>query len=163
MNPRIWLLNAAAAALYAALTLALAPLSYGPVQVRLSECMVLLAFYNKKWAPGLTAGCFLANLASPFGAADVIVGTAATFLAVYAMRWCPNLLTASLAPVLANGVLIGAELAFLAQISAEPGAVLPVMGWIAAGECLSVTVIGTALFRLLLRNDLLRRCIRDMR
>ena len=63
MNLREWLLTAAAAALYAALTLFLAPLSYGPVQARLSECMVLLAYYNKKWIPGLTAGCLLANLA----------------------------------------------------------------------------------------------------
>ncbi len=133
MNSRDLLLNAAAAAVYAALTLALAPLSYGPVQIRFSECMVLLAFYNKKWVPGLTAGCFLANIGSPFGAADMIVGTAATFLAVYAMRWCPNLFTASLAPVLSNGILIGLELVYLAQVPAAAEAVLPVMAYIAAG------------------------------
>lgn len=161
MNSRDLLLNAAAAAVYAALTLALAPLSYGPVQIRFSECMVLLAFYNKKWVPGLTAGCFLANIGSPFGAADMIVGTAATFLAVYAMRWCPNLFTASLAPVLSNGIFIGLELVYLAQVPAAAEAVLPVMAYIAAGECLSVTVIGTLLFRFLMRNEVLRHYIRD--
>lgn len=157
MNVRDALFNAAAAALYAALTLAFAPLSYGPVQARLSECMTLLAFYNRKWVPGLTAGCFLANLASPFGAADVCFGTAATFLAVWAMGRCPNVWAASLCPALANGVLIGAELLYLAEIPRTMAAFLPAAFYIAAGEVLSVTVFGTALFRLLLRNETLRR------
>lgn len=56
MNSRDLLLNAAAAAVYAALTLALAPLSYGPVQIRFSECMVLLAFYNKNGCPASPRG-----------------------------------------------------------------------------------------------------------
>lgn len=163
MNLREWLLTAAAAALYAALTLFLAPLSYGPVQARLSECMVLLAYYNKKWIPGLTAGCLLANLASPFGAADILCGTAATFLAVSAMRFAPNLIAASLAPVLANGVIIGLELAYLAAIPGDTASVLAVMAWIGAGECLSVTVLGTAVFRFLMRNEVIRRYIRKMK
>lgn len=153
--------NAAVAALYAALTVALAPLSYGPVQVRLSEWMVLLAFYNKKWVPGLTVGCLLANLASPFGAADILVGTLATFLAAAAMSRCPNVFLASLCPVVANGVLIGAELAVLAAIPGDALSVLAVMLYIAAGEALSVTVTGTLLFRLLLRNPALRRIITE--
>ena len=41
------------AALYAALTLGLAPVSYGAVQVRVSEFMTLLAFYDKGLIPGL--------------------------------------------------------------------------------------------------------------
>lgn len=159
MNLREWLLTAAAAAL----TLFLAPLSYGPVQARLSECMVLLAYYNKKWIPGLTAGCLLANLASPFGAADILCGTAATFLAVSAMRFAPNLIAASLAPVLANGVIIGLELAYLAAIPGDTASVLAVMAWIGAGECLSVTVLGTAVFRFLMRNEVIRRYIREMK
>ena len=59
-------MNAVIAAVYAVLTIGLSPISYGPIQVRLSECMVLLAFYNRKWIPGLTIGCLLANLNSPF-------------------------------------------------------------------------------------------------
>lgn len=159
MNGRDVLFNAAAAALYAALTLAFAPLSYGPVQARLSECMTLLAFYNRKWVPGLTAGCFLANLASPFGAADVACGTAATFLAVWAMGRCPSVWAASLCPAVANGLIIGAELLYLAEIPRTLAAYVPTACYIAAGELLSVAVFGTALFRFLLRNETLRRYI----
>ena len=52
-NLRMLILNAAIAAVYAALTIGLAPLSYGPIQVRISEFMTLLAFYNKRFIPGL--------------------------------------------------------------------------------------------------------------
>ena len=66
--------NGLLAAIYAALTLCLAPLSYGPIQVRISECLTLLAFYDKRWVPGLTIGCLMANLNSPFGIADMVIG-----------------------------------------------------------------------------------------
>lgn len=159
MTPRDWLLTAAAAALYGALTIAAAPLSYGPVQVRFSECMVLLAYYHKKWVPGLIAGCFLANLASPFGIADLLCGTAATAIAVAAMRRCPTPWTASLCPAIANGVIIALELAWLTDMPMTAEVLLPLMGWIGAGELLSVTVIGTGLFRLLLKSEVLRTYI----
>lgn len=152
-------LNAAAAGLYAALTLGLSPLSYGPLQVRLSECMTLLAFYDRKWVPGLTAGCLLANLGSPFGVTDMAVGTAATFLAVYGMRFCSNVWQASLLPVLSNGILIGLELAYLAAIPGDAASVAAVMAYIGAGEFLAVTAVGTVLFRLLLKNPVLRAYI----
>ena len=59
--------TAMVAAVYAVLTLAIAPLSFGMVQVRFSEMLMLLAFFDKKYAPGLILGCFIANCFSPFG------------------------------------------------------------------------------------------------
>ena len=73
--------GAMVAALYAALTLGLAPVSYGAVQVRVSEFMTLLAFYDKGLIPGLTLGCLISNVGSPFGITDMLIGTSATFLA----------------------------------------------------------------------------------
>ena len=103
---RFILVNGLVAALYTVLTIGLAPMSYGPVQVRISEFMTLLAFVNKKYVPGLVTGCLLANLGSPFGITDMAVGTLATFLAVYPMQYCKNLFFASLLPVIANGIII---------------------------------------------------------
>ena len=150
--------NAMFAAVYAVLTIGLAPISYGPVQVRLSECLTLLAFYDRHLIPGLTAGCLLANIASPFGLPDMIIGTAATALGLYLMRFCPNLFTASLMPVLANGVIIGAELSYF---SALPEGVTPLLAmlYIAAGEFAAVSVIGTVLLKLLWRNRTIRELI----
>ena len=115
-NIQSLLMNAVIAAVYAVLTIGLSPISYGLIQVRLSECMVLLAFYNRKWIPGLTIGCLLANLNSPFGVTDMVVGTTATLVSLLLMRFAPNVFTASLAPVLINGIFIGLELAWLSQI-----------------------------------------------
>ncbi len=148
-----WLLrNAIVAAIYAALTIGLSPLSYGPVQVRFSECLTLLAFYNPRWIPGLTIGCFLANMGSPLGLPDMLIGTLATFLGIFPMRYMKNSLLASLLPVLSNGVLIGAELAAFSQLPPDLS-VGAAMLYIGAGELLSVTVLGTIVMRLLLNND----------
>lgn len=159
-DTKLLLKNALLAAVYAVLTIGLAPISYGPVQVRISEFMTLLAFVNKKYVPGLVLGCFLANMSSPFGVTDLLVGTFATFLAVYTMRFCPNLLTASLMPVLFNGVLIGAELFCLAAL--PPGlSVWSAMLYIAGGEFFSVSLLGIVLLRLLLKNRVLREFIQE--
>jgi len=147
--------NAIIAALYAALTLALAPISYGPIQVRISEFMTLLAFSNRKCMPGLVLGCFLANIGSPYGLVDIVFGTLATFLAVYTMRFCTNLFTASLLPVIFNGVIIGAELAYLAALP-EGVSMVATMFYIGAGEFVSVSVLGIIVAKLLLRNKAVR-------
>ena len=59
--------NAIIACIYAVLTLAIAPLAYSEVQFGISEIIVFLALYNKKYIPGLVIGCFLANIPSPLG------------------------------------------------------------------------------------------------
>ena len=50
------------AAIYAVLTLALPLPQYGPVQFRFAEAMTVLPFLFPEAIPGLTVGCFLANL-----------------------------------------------------------------------------------------------------
>ena len=60
-------INAMIACVYAALTIACSSIAYGGIQFRISEILIFLAFYNKKYIPGLIIGCFLANLPSPLG------------------------------------------------------------------------------------------------
>ena len=153
-------INAAAAALYAALTMALLPISYGPVQVRLSEALTLLVFVNRKFLPGLVAGCFAANLASPLGPADLVFGTA-TWLALWPMRYMKTMWAASLVPVIANGLVIAAELVYTADIPlAGYGAAALYVG---AGEFLAVTVVGQILMKLLLsRREIARFLLQDI-
>ena len=147
--------NAMVAAVYAALTLALAPISYGMMQVRVSEFMTLLAFVDSKYVPGLVLGCFLANIGSPLGAVDMAAGTFATFLAVYGMRFCPNIYVASLLPTLSNGLIIAIELQFLELLPAGT-ALYAAMAYIAVGEFISVSVVGVILTKLLLKNQRLQ-------
>ncbi len=135
--------TAIVAGLYAVLTIAIAPLSYGAVQLRLSEVMTLLAVYDKKYVPGLILGCFIANIASPFGIVDMIVGTVATAVAVIMMTKIKNLFAASLMPTLANGLIIGVELHYLLALP-----LLETIFYIALGEFLVVSVIGVPLYKI---------------
>ena len=74
-------LMAAIAAIYAALTLSLPVLSYGPVQLRLAEALTVLAFLCPEAIVGLTLGCFLSNLLGSPYVLDWVFGTLATLIA----------------------------------------------------------------------------------
>jgi uncharacterized membrane protein len=54
------------AALYAVLTVALSPISYGPIQLRVSEALKVLVLFDPWMVIGIGIGTFFANLASPF-------------------------------------------------------------------------------------------------
>ena len=107
------------AAIYAALTLLASSLNlaYGPVQFRISEFLTVLPMFTPAAIPGLTIGCFLANLASPFGAADWIFGTLATLSAAVLSYLCRKIAVKGVAilvplwPVVSNALIIGVELA----------------------------------------------------
>ena len=68
------------AALYVVLCMALQPLSYGAVQVRVAEALCLLPVFGAEYIAGVVLGCFLANLLGST-IVDVILGTLATLLA----------------------------------------------------------------------------------
>ena len=136
--------SATIAAIYAALTIALAPISYGPVQLRLSEIMILLVLVNPRFKTGLILGCLIANLFSPLGIVDVIFGTLATAIAVIAMAKIKNIYLASLVPALSNGIIIGLELMYMLNLPFVETAL-----YVALGEFLVVTVIGVPLFKII--------------
>jgi len=135
------------AALYAALTLALPYLSYGPVQIRFSEALTVLPFLYPAATPGLFIGCLVANLISPYGLPDMICGSLATLLACL---WTQNLKSRALAPlppVLCNAAIVGAVLAF-AQTGLTP-AFWPAYAWnaftVGLGELAACCLLGGVL------------------
>lgn len=111
------------AAIYAVLTVVLAPISYGPIQVRISEVLTLLPIFYYPAIYGVILGCFIANLVGMFMgttfAIDVVVGTLATALAAIVTYRCRNIrfknipIISILSPVIFNGVIIGLELAYM--------------------------------------------------
>ncbi len=54
------------AALYAAMTIILNPMSYGPLQLRVPEILKPLVVWEPHLIPAFVIGNFLSNLASPF-------------------------------------------------------------------------------------------------
>lgn len=65
---------------YLVLTTVLAPISFGAVQVRISEALCLLVAYDPLYFIGIVLGTVLANMQSPLGFIDVLVGGGASFL-----------------------------------------------------------------------------------
>lgn len=66
--------------LYVALSLLLAPVSFGALQLRVSETFNHLAILNKRYIWGVTLGCAIANIFSPLGVIDVVIGSLSTLM-----------------------------------------------------------------------------------
>ena len=137
---------AAVAALYVALCYVFASVSYGPVQFRIAEVLLILAVYNKKYCVPVIIGTFMAN-ALMFGLVDMIVGTFATVLAlaviISAKGDAIKKIIAAPAAAIINGVVIGLMLVYL--IPEDFGALWFVMLTVAAGE-FAVVLAGTLAF-----------------
>ena len=128
------------AALYAALTLLLAPLSYGEIQIRLSEALTVLPVIMPEAVPALAVGCLLANILGGCPIFDIVFGTLATLLAALCTRLLKDRRRAALLmPVLFNGVIVGAVVHFC-YAPVMPLALC--MLFVAAGEAVSCLVIG---------------------
>jgi len=59
-------LIAVIAALYAILTVGIAPISYGPIQFRVSEALKVFVLFDPFFTLGIGIGTFFANMASPY-------------------------------------------------------------------------------------------------
>jgi uncharacterized membrane protein len=148
--------TAIVAAIYAAITIALAPISYGELQFRLSEVLVLLAFIDPLYIPGLVLGCILANLGSPLGPIDVFAGSFATLLSVIAIyqtrKACGNsfkaLILAGLWPVIFNGLIVGWMLNYVLKLPFWASA-----AYVALGEFVVVSIVGVVVFRNILTRE----------
>ncbi|MDR1292085.1 MAG: QueT transporter family protein [Clostridiales Family XIII bacterium] len=147
---RFWLQAAAIAGIYAALTMALAPFSYGPVQVRVSESLTVLPYFTPAAVPGIFIGCLISNaIMSPYPL-DFIIGSGATLAAAllsYALRKIPWLVP--LPPVIVNGAAIGAMLYYLYGV---PPSLWADMGFVAIGEAIACYAIGLPLLKYLERH-----------
>lgn len=132
---------------YIAVTLLFAPLSYGMVQIRISEALTLLPFLFPEAIPGLFAGCLLANFAGGFGLADVIFGSAATLAAAVLTARMPTVFLAALPPVLINMVVVGGYLSVLLEVP-----LLLSMLYVGAGESVACFLLGIPLVLMLQRR-----------
>ena len=111
------------AALYAAITFALAPYAYGPLQIRPAEALCILPLFFIEAVPGLFVGCALANILSGYGVYDVVFGSlttlvAATLTFLIGKALHKNLLSAILGgipPVLLNAIFIPLIIIFVSE------------------------------------------------
>jgi len=140
------------AAIYVVLTMAVAPISYGPIQFRISEILLLLVFYKPKYAYSLVIGCFIANLFSPYGWIDLLLGTGQTLVTVLLITvaqknkmplWLSSLAATITTPLIGVAIYLASGAGVLFWLTT---------GQIAIGEFVVVSIIGVALFKALERN-----------
>ncbi|MCL2665016.1 MAG: QueT transporter family protein [Defluviitaleaceae bacterium] len=157
--------NGMIAAVYAALTILL-PFQHEQIQVRVAEALTLLAFFNPLLAPGIVAGCFIANLFSSVNPLlDAVFGTlhsavALLFIVKFSKK---NLFLASLWPTVFSffiGFMIALEVSFGAGAAIFMRDFAFFTLTVMAGQFVAVSVIGFPLFTLLSKNEKLIELIR---
>jgi uncharacterized membrane protein len=97
-------------------------ISYGAVQFRLGEALVLLPFLLDEAIIGVVVGCLVANLFSPFGLIDVILGTGVTALAAVLtrrLRGTGRIWLAAIPPIVFNAILVPAYVSTLTLPGAQ--------------------------------------------
>lgn len=141
------------AALYVALTYvsAASGLASGTIQLRLSEALTVLPLFTPAAVPGLTLGCFLANLTTGCLPWDIFGGTLATFLGALGTYKLKNVPYAGAVPPIISNTLI---VPFLLKFAYQLDGTLPYfMLTVGIGELISCGVLGTLLTSVLRRNS----------
>lgn len=98
------------AAIYVAMTV-INPLGYGILQFRISEIILLLPFWNRKYVAPCLLGVFIANLFSPLGFIDAICGVLIGLIAYYIIaKVVKNHFLHAVGYSTICGLIVGAEL-----------------------------------------------------
>ncbi len=114
MDTREISLAAVLAALYAALVIVLGPISFGPIQLRVADCLMpLAALLGWPAVAGMSLGAFIGNayFMQLTGPLDVVLGALANLVAagtIFLLR--KRLLTACVAGSAVVGVVVGGYL-----------------------------------------------------
>ena len=137
-----WIYSGMVAAIYVALTVVFAPISYGPVQFRISEALTVLPFLYPYTMWGLFVGCMLANYFGGLGMYDVIGGSLLTLLAGYLTSKVPKDYLAPVPPVLVNMFGVAIYLHWLFNMP-----YLVTAAYIGVGEAVVVYAVGYPFLR----------------
>lgn len=136
------------AAIYIVLTILPAPISYGPVQVRISEALTILPAFTPAAIPGLFVGCFISNIMGPYGMADAVCGSLASLVAAILSYFCrKHQCLVPLPSVIINGIVIGCMLHFAYGVP-DP---IACIAWVSAGQAVSCYLLGMPIIKILKR------------
>ena len=154
--------SAVIAAIYAGLTYfaALLNLAYGGVQFRFSEALTILAVFSPSAIPGLTVGCFLGNITSPYGLVDIVCGTLATLIAAVLSYHTRNIkfkdlpLLSALFPILSNAIIVGLEITLFMPEGFKFEAFLISALQVGLGELVMCYGLGIPLYKIIKKTKL---------
>lgn len=146
------------AALYATITIVFAPISYYLAQVRISEALTVLAYFEPAAIPGLFVGCVLANIYGGLGLWDILGGSFLTLIAAYLTWKIRKPILALLPPVVINAIGIAFMLKYILGIPDALKVSYPIaILYIGAGQTIAVYCLGYPLLLFLLKRKLFVR------
>ena len=135
--------GAVIAGLYVALTVIFAPISFGPLQLRIAEALTILPLFTPAAIPGLFAGCLLANMIGGAVVLDVVFGSAATLIgAAFGYLLRKNRWLVPIPAIAANTVIIPFVLKYGYSVNVPLNLMFL---YIAVGEFLGCYVLGELL------------------
>ncbi|WP_327323175.1 QueT transporter family protein [Lysinibacillus parviboronicapiens] len=148
--------TALVAALYVAVTVVLSVISFGAVQLRLSEMFNYLALYNKRYVVAVTIGVILANFMSPTWILDVPIGGIATFLVLMLCRKVTKNITNDILKMVVTALIFALS---MFTVAGQLTLLYDLPFWatwftVGIGELLSMTVGGVTIYLLNKKIDL---------
>ena len=122
----------------------------GAVQIRLPEALCVLCAFTPYAVPGMTLGCFLANLLMGCAVIDIIAGTLATFIGAYLGRAIIkrralsslSVFVSTLPTFIANALILPPVISY--AYGSDQG-IFFVFLTVGAGELISAVIFGTLL------------------
>lgn len=156
-------LTVAFTSLYAVLLIVLAPISFGPIQLRVADCLIpLAALFGWPAITGVTMGCLIGNSYFWLGPQDVIFGTLANLIAatiVFVLR--KRQLLACTAGALPIGVIVGGYLWLFFGFEADVfglqlPAVVAMITSVTISTIIAMSGIGYALLKTLSRSSVVQ-------
>ncbi len=139
------------AAVYTALTLLFAPLSFREIQVRISEALTILPYFTPAAIPGLLVGCLISNILGGAILPDIIFGSLATLIGAvgsYLLR--KHRILVPIPPIAANAVIVPFVLRFGYGVNLPVPLMILTVG---LGEIISCGVLGMLLLVVLEKYD----------
>ncbi len=139
--------SALIAAIYLILALLFRPISYGPIQFRISEALCVLPYFTPAAIPGVFIGCLISNLLGGAVLPDVVFGSLATLIGAFgSWKLRKNRILVSIPPILSNTMILPWVLKFA---YGSDNLIWYMMVTIGIGEFLAIGVLGQLLISLL--------------
>ncbi|QQD86145.1 QueT transporter family protein [Jeotgalicoccus sp. ATCC 8456] len=133
-------INAVLAAIYVALTV-INPIGTGAIQLRVSEILCVIPFFNRKYIPGILLGLAIANAFSSLGLIDVAVGLVIGIIAYTISYFVKNVWLNAVQYSILSGLIVALALYL----------VLGIPYWFSVmtvgASTLIMTLIGTFIFK----------------
>lgn len=144
------------AALYIAVTLILSVISFGAIQLRLSEMFNYLVLFHKRYVIAVTLGVVIVNFLSPMWFLDVPIGGIATFVTLILVRAITKKMKSLKAKFATTAIVFSLS---MFTIAIQLYIVFNLPFWwtyltVAIGELLSMTIGGFIIYALSKKIDL---------